>query len=159
MKIETAARVNTVYVYDFLDLFEHALSMIWYKHLSSFPNRDRIPKDSLLDVAELVTQGEGAGATLEETKRSIGQNDCGMVGWELTLKTPEYPEGREIVLIANDITFAHGTFGLPEDTLYRLASQYARRARIPCLYISANSGGSDRDGARNSDMYFWLACL
>eukprot|EP01083_Nonionella_stella_P225808 802487_1 len=140
MKREAAARVNTVYVYDFLDLFEHALSMIWYKHLSSFPNRDRIPRDSLLDVVELITQGDGAGTTLEETKRSIGQNDCGMVAWKLTLKTPEYPEGREIVLIANDITFAHGTFGLPEDTLYRLASQYARRARIPCLYISANSG-------------------
>lgn len=36
--------------------------------------------------------------------RAAGLNDVGMVAWMLTLRTPEYPEGRQLVLIANDIT-------------------------------------------------------
>lgn len=36
--------------------------------------------------------------------RAPGSNDVGMVAWMLTLRTPEYPEGRQVVLIANDIT-------------------------------------------------------
>ena len=31
-------------------------------------------------------------------------NDVGMVAWFITLRTPEYPEGRQAILIANDIT-------------------------------------------------------
>lgn len=39
-----------------------------------------------------------------EVDRAAGLNDVGMVAWMLTLRTPEYPEGRQVVLIANDIT-------------------------------------------------------
>ncbi|CAM9685975.1 unnamed protein product [Hapterophycus canaliculatus] len=39
-----------------------------------------------------------------EVDRAAGLNDVGMVAWMVTLRTPEYPEGRQIVLIANDIT-------------------------------------------------------
>ena len=31
-----------------------------------------------------------------------GNNNHGMVAWKIDLKTPEYPKGREIVVIAND---------------------------------------------------------
>ncbi|KAK8789210.1 hypothetical protein V5799_021012 [Amblyomma americanum] len=64
----------------------------------------------------------------------------GMVAWRMTLVTPENPEGRDIIVIANDITFLLGTFGPQEDILFLKASERARALGIPRLYISANSG-------------------
>ena len=49
-------------------------------------------------------------------------------------------KGRQIVLIANDITHKAGSFGTREDVVFKLASEYAREKRIPRLYIAANSG-------------------
>lgn len=46
-----------------------------------------------------------------EVDRAAGLNDVGMVAWMLTLRTPEYPEGRQLVLIANDITHQVGGRG------------------------------------------------
>jgi len=45
----------------------------------------------------------------------------GMVAWKMTLKTPEFPSGRDIIVIANDITFKIGSFGPREDILYQVA--------------------------------------
>lgn len=80
---------------------------------------------------------------LVEIVRSPGQNDIGMVAWRITMFTPQYGEesgGREIVLIANDITFRAGSFGTAEDHLFHLASAFARKQGIPRLYFAANSG-------------------
>jgi hypothetical protein len=44
--------------------------------------------------------------------RIVGTNKIGMLAWHMTMKTPEYPDGREIVLIANDVTFQSGSFGV-----------------------------------------------
>lgn len=63
-----------------------------------------------------------------------------MVAWKITLNTPEYPEGRDIVVIANDITFLIGSFGPKEDIVFNLASQLSRKLKIPRIYIAANSG-------------------
>lgn len=30
------------------------------------------------------------------------------------MRTPEYPDGREVVVIANDVTFQSGSFGVKE---------------------------------------------
>lgn len=49
-------------------------------------------------------------------------------------------QGREIVVIANDITHNIGTFGPREDVLFLRASELARRLRVPRIYLSANSG-------------------
>lgn len=48
-----------------------------------------------------------------------------MVAWKFTFFTPEYPDGRDIIVIANDITFKIGTFGTEEDDLYEV--KYLRR--------------------------------
>ena len=69
-----------------------------------------------------------------------GNNNHGMVAWKIDLKTPEYPKGREIVVIANDISHQIGTFGPKEDLMFNLASKYARARKIPRIYLSANSG-------------------
>lgn len=63
-----------------------------------------------------------------------------MVAWRMTLRTPEYPAGREIIVISNDITHKIGSFGPQEDMLFLRASEMARESGIPRLYIAANSG-------------------
>lgn len=64
----------------------------------------------------------------------------GMVAWRMTLRTPEYPAGREIIVISNDITHKIGSFGPQEDVLFLRASEMARESSIPRIYIAANSG-------------------
>lgn len=63
-----------------------------------------------------------------------------MVAWRITLRTPEYPAGRDIVVISNDITHKIGSFGPQEDVLFQQASEMARESGIPRVYIAANSG-------------------
>lgn len=63
-----------------------------------------------------------------------------MVAWKLRLSTPEFPQGRELILIANDLTFFIGSFGPEEDKLFNKASELARALKIPRIYISCNSG-------------------
>lgn len=58
----------------------------------------------------------------------------------MTLKTPEYPEGRDIIVIGNDITYRIGSFGPREDLLFLRASELARAEGIPRIYVAANSG-------------------
>ena len=43
-----------------------------------------------------------------------------MVAWKWTFLTPEYPEGRDVIVIANDITFKIGSFGIEEDFLFKV---------------------------------------
>jgi len=49
-------------------------------------------------------------------------------------------QGRQIVVIANDITHKAGSFGTREDVVFKLASEFARKKRVPRLYMAANSG-------------------
>src|SRR5699024_139483 len=77
---------------------------------------------------------------LVEMKRVPGENDCGMVAWRITLFTPEYPEGRDIIVIGNDITHLLGVFGPKEDLVFQKASERARAMKVPRIYLSANSG-------------------
>ena len=63
-----------------------------------------------------------------------------MVAWRMKILTPEYPTGRELIVICNDITFMIGSFGPKEDKLFLAASQLARSLGIPRIYIAANSG-------------------
>jgi acetyl-CoA carboxylase / biotin carboxylase 1 len=77
---------------------------------------------------------------LNTRTRSPAENDCAMVAWRIHMKTPECPAGRIIIVIANDITFKIGSFGIEEDLLFLRASQLARLERVPRVYVSANSG-------------------
>jgi len=94
--------------------------------------------DDLMSCKELIMEWQSM--RLVETDRPEGTNDIGMLAWKVNLKTPEYPEGRDIVLIANDVTFQAGSFGVREDQFFQKASQYARELGIPRIYVSCNSG-------------------
>lgn len=46
-----------------------------------------------------------------------------MIAWHASMKTPEYPQGRELVIIANDVTFQSGSFGVKEDDFFRVCTR------------------------------------
>nr|ANM86838.1 acetyl-CoA carboxylase [Stygiella incarcerata] len=140
IKRMVAARTKSMYVYDFPILLAKALSDVWRKQR---PSETR--PDSLVICKEFVLE-EG---DMEDENRSIvlidrepGRNTIGMVAWEMTIFSPEAPqgEGRKIIVIANDITFQSGSFSTEEDLLFQRVSQHAREKGLPRIYISSNSG-------------------
>ncbi|XP_034397419.1 acetyl-CoA carboxylase isoform X2 [Cyclopterus lumpus] len=124
-----AQTLGTTYVYDFPEMFRQALFKLWGPG-------DKYPKDVLM-CTELVLDPQGR---LVQMNRLPGDNDVGMVAFRLKMKTPEYPEGRVIIVICNDITYMIGSFGPQEDELFLRASELARAEGIPRIYVSANSG-------------------
>jgi acetyl-CoA carboxylase/biotin carboxylase 1 len=127
--------IGTTYAYDFPDLFSKALQNLWTTAKST-DSALKVPK-KYLESRELVLDEHDQ---LVEVDRAPGLNTCGMVAWVFSLNTPEYPMGRRVVVIANDITFKIGSFGPKEDQFFYLASQYAREHGYPRIYLSANSG-------------------
>ncbi|KAF9005958.1 acetyl CoA carboxylase [Cyathus striatus] len=127
--------IGTTYVYDFPDLFSKALHNVWISARNSDPSLV-LPK-SFLESKELVLDEHDH---LVEVDRAPGNNTFGMVGWVFTLRTPEFPLGRQVVVVANDITYKIGSFGPVEDQFFYLVTQYARKRGLPRIYLSANSG-------------------
>ncbi|CAN6604237.1 acetyl-CoA carboxylase [Trichomonascus vanleenenianus] len=123
--------MGTTYCYDFPELFRQAIASQWKKY-------DRaLPRD-FFSYQELIM--DESGTELNEITREPGVNTIGMVAWKFTAKTPEYPQGRKFVVIANDITFRIGSFGPQEDSFFHLVTELARKEGIPRVYLSANSG-------------------
>ncbi|CBJ32783.1 Acetyl-CoA carboxylase [Ectocarpus siliculosus] len=140
-----ARRIGTTYAPDFLGLMEVGLIGMWSEFLSELkdaagasgtPAYTSMP-GQLFESDELVLQSDG---TLQKQFRVVGTNKVGMLAWHVMMRTPEYPEGREIVIIANDVTFQSGSFGVAEDDFFLAASEYARKLGLPRIYISSNSG-------------------
>ncbi|QRW03198.1 acetyl-CoA carboxylase [Ceratobasidium sp. AG-Ba] len=127
--------IGTTYVYDFPDLFMKALHNLWNDARAADSNL-KIPK-KVLQSKELVLDENDE---LQEVDRAPGNNTCGMVGWVFTMYTPECPKGREVVAVANDITYKIGSFGPVEDQYFFQVTEYARQRGLPRIYLSANSG-------------------
>ncbi|KDQ26722.1 hypothetical protein PLEOSDRAFT_51540 [Pleurotus ostreatus PC15] len=127
--------IGTTYVYDFPDLFSKALQNVWVKARQT--SSSLVPPKKYLDSKELVLDEHDQ---LAEVDRAPGNNTFGMVAWVFTLRTPEFPEGRKVVVIANDITYKIGSFGPIEDQFFYLVTLYARNLGLPRIYLSANSG-------------------
>ena len=127
--------IGTTYVYDFPDLFSKALTNVWAKARAADPSL--VQPKQILESKELVLDEHDQ---LTEVDRAPGNNTFGMVAWVFTLRTPEFPQGRKAVVIANDITYKIGSFGPVEDQFFYLVTQYAREHGLPRIYLSANSG-------------------
>ncbi|XP_063308912.1 acetyl-CoA carboxylase 1 isoform X1 [Pelobates fuscus] len=132
-----AQSLGTTYVYDIPEMFRQALIKLW----ESMDAHACLPKSPLpsevLTYTELVLDDQGQ---LVHMNRLPGGNEIGMVAWKMTLKSPEYPDGRDIIVIGNDITYRIGSFGPQEDLLYLRASELSRSQGIPRIYVAANSG-------------------
>jgi len=159
-----AAQSNgTTYVYDFPEMFRQALMKSWrnyYTKVSSnthtassnqkiddqanssleknMKDLNNIMQSNFFSCVELVI--DKVSENLVEINRIPGDNDIGMVAWKMSFMTPEYPQGREIIVIANDLTFKIGSFGMDEDMLFKKASELSRKLGIPRIFLSANSG-------------------
>lgn len=155
-----ARRAGSSYAYDLPGMLQLALRMKWIsapeesrakgsqatgtRRRSPSPRGrtvpskvENMPKD-VLKAKELVM--DWSKMELIETERLEGSNDVGMLAWRLTMQTPEYPEGRDVILISNDVTFQAGSFGVREDRFFQKASEFARDRGLPRIYVSCNSG-------------------
>ncbi|OWK61182.1 Acetyl-CoA carboxylase 2 [Lonchura striata] len=118
--------INTPYVTkDLLQAKRFQAQSLGTTYVYDFPEMIR---QDILTYTELVLDSQGH---LVQMNRVPGGNE---------LKTPEYPKGRDIVLICNDITHKIGSFGPEEDLVFLRASELARAEGIPRIYIAANSG-------------------
>jgi acetyl-CoA carboxylase/biotin carboxylase 1 len=124
--------MGTTYVYDFPELFRQATLAQWKKYA---PNA-RVP-DDFFQSTELILDDSDE---ITEVSREAGANIIGMVGFKVIVKTPEYPRGRQIIIVANDITYKIGSFGPQEDHFFNKVTELARKLGIPRIYLSANSG-------------------
>ncbi|TMS36122.1 hypothetical protein L596_003371 [Steinernema carpocapsae] len=161
-KRNQATRLNgTTYVYDFPGLFGSATLNLW--HTEERDNADTFKsKMSLLDsdraaalaadngvkfviAHELILEPSGEIVVCRDEaelkkRASSGSNSCGQVAWEMTIFTPERPQGRKLVVIASDITLQGGSYSMVEHNLYTKASEYSRRTKCPRVFIAASSG-------------------
>ncbi|KAL8321347.1 hypothetical protein RB597_007577 [Gaeumannomyces tritici] len=131
--------MGTQYVYDFPELFRQAIQNSWKKLEAQQPTAagKRPQEGECTSTLELVLDDHD---TLQPIDREPGTNTCGMVGWIITAFTPEYPEGRRFVVVANDITYNIGSFGPKEDHFFNKCTEFAQKLGIPRIYLSANSG-------------------
>jgi len=131
--------MGTQYVYDFPELFRQAIQNSWTDAVKTHPALAGMqpPVGECIDFNELVLDDHD---NLAEVAREPGTNTCGMVGWLINARTPEYPKGRKFVVVANDITYNIGSFGPKEDNFFFKCTELARKLGIPRIYLSANSG-------------------
>ncbi|KAK6110203.1 Carboxyl transferase domain family protein [Brugia pahangi] len=132
------ARVlKTTYVYDYPLLFQRAVIATWLAPTESQKSSDLILED-LCQFYELIYDENSK--QLVELSESGSLSKIGIVAWRVRLVVPEYPEGREVIVIANDISNQIGSFSMCEHRLYYEASRLSRKEGIPRIYIAANSG-------------------
>ncbi|KAJ9400206.1 hypothetical protein DTO282F9_2976 [Paecilomyces variotii] len=117
----------------------HLMGTHWTRAISKIPSLSdkRPPVGECIDYSELVLDDRD---NLVEVSREAGTNTHGMVGWIVTARTPEYPQGRRFIIVANDITYQIGSFGPLEDKFFHKCTELARKLGIPRIYLSANSG-------------------
>jgi acetyl-CoA carboxylase/biotin carboxylase 1 len=127
-KRAVARRAGSTYIYDFPALFRVSLTKMWMKVTDKVPSQLVVARELVLEGGELVERDQ------------TGKNRVGMVVWQCTFTTPEYPEGRDIILVGNDVTTKAGSFGVEESEVFFKASELARKKGIPRIYIACNSG-------------------
>ena len=127
----TAQSNGTTYVYDFPEMFRQALIKSWkHYYFKVAPPQAKSSADEsgsgggggdkrLLELNNLMNSNffscielviDPETGDLVEKNRIPGENTIGMIAWKMKMMTPEYAKGREIIVIANDITCKIGLF-------------------------------------------------
>lgn len=132
-----ARKSSTTYCYDFPLAFQKALEKSW---VSLFPGSNKVKPT--VKVTELVFSDQNGswGTPLVAMERPFGLNDIGMVAWTIEMSTPEFPSGRTILVVSNDVTFKAGSFGQREDAFFLAVTDLACAKKLPLIYLAANSG-------------------
>ena len=148
-KRKQAKYFDTTYCYDFISLFRKAIEDEWCSVQSKTASNILMSHNlyNFIEEEELVLDDEPncdivkhLSHGLSVSSRDPGNNSLSIIAWRLLLRTPEYPNGRFIILIVNDITTIRGSFSVREDKLFNLVSKFARENGLPWLFIAANSG-------------------
>ncbi|XP_024374276.1 acetyl-CoA carboxylase 1 [Physcomitrium patens] len=135
-----ARRQNTTYCYDFPLVFETVLRQSWVDAAEAGVKPQGCTP--IFKATELVLANSSGGwdTGLVETARPVSSNNVGMVGWRMHMSTPEFPEGRDVLVVSNDVTFSAGSFGPAEDVYFKSMTELACREKLPLIYLAANSG-------------------
>jgi acetyl-CoA carboxylase/biotin carboxylase 1 len=123
----------------FLQAFETALQQSW---AFQFPGIMKPKDEVLVKVTELKFADQRGvwGTPLVPVERPPALNDVGMVAWFMEMSTPEFPSGRTILVVTNDVTFKAGSFGPREDAFFLAVTDLACTKKVPLIYLAANSG-------------------
>ncbi|CAL5414879.1 unnamed protein product [Camellia sinensis] len=133
-----ARKSNTTYCYDFPLAFETALEKLWaFQFLGSSKVKGKVVKVMELTFSDKKDTWD---TPLVAVERPPGMNDVGMVAWTMEMSTPEFPSGRTILIVANDVTFKAGSFGPREDAFFLAVTDLACAKKLPLIYLAANSG-------------------
>uniref|UniRef100_A0A0D6R0K3 Uncharacterized protein n=1 Tax=Araucaria cunninghamii TaxID=56994 RepID=A0A0D6R0K3_ARACU len=134
-----ARRNNTTYCYDFPLVFETSLEHLWTVALQ---NGEKDKDTAIFKASELIfSEKQGTWDTpLIAAERTVATNDVGMVAWCMEMSTPEFPSGRTILVVANDVTYNAGSFGPREDAFFASVTDLACEKKLPLIYLAANSG-------------------
>ncbi|CAI8586924.1 unnamed protein product [Vicia faba] len=121
---------STTYCYDFPLAFQTSLEQSWSIQQTGV---QRAKDKDLLKLTELkFSEKEGSwGTSLVPAECPPGLNDAGMVAWLMEMCTPEFPSGRTILVVSNDVTFKAGSFGPREDAFFRAVTDLACAKKIP----------------------------
>lgn len=121
-----------------LQAFAAALNKSWTQH----PGISKPEDKAILRVTELIFADKKGiwGTPLISVERQPGLNDVGMVAWRMEMSTPEFPSGRTIFIVSNDVTFKNGSFGPREDAFFQAVTDIACAQKLPLVYLAANSG-------------------
>jgi len=153
-----ANKIGTTYVYDFPVMFGRAVLEEWRRFEHTDPKSyrqllERMPARMQAALRDgeykcfaqayemLLADEEGEIEVCRDeaemhARAEKGNNDRGMVAWEMELFTPDAPQGRKVVVISNDITFQMGSFSMREHRLYAKVSFWAVLVRGDPLFLS-----------------------
>jgi acetyl-CoA carboxylase/biotin carboxylase 1 len=137
-----ARRQNTTYCYDFPLVFETALRHSWREVSASSQGKGAWQEKPIFKATELILSDSGSSCktSLVESDRPVSSNNIGMVAWSMNMCTPEFPDGRTVLIVSNDVTFSAGSFGPREDVFFKAVTDFACKEKLPLVYLAANSG-------------------
>jgi biotin carboxylase/acetyl-CoA carboxylase carboxyltransferase component len=127
-----AVEAGSFFIYDLPDMLLDMVRKLWSESDVETPEKIVESMQLLLSESGDELEPQEAG-TMDVCK-------CGMAAFDVNIKTPEYPSGRSIIIIGNDISYQIGTFSVDEDKTYLLASRIARNRGVPRIYFACNSG-------------------
>ncbi|POW08839.1 hypothetical protein PSHT_09403 [Puccinia striiformis] len=89
-------------------------------------------------VATELVQGECG--TPQEISKPPGRNTVGRVTRMFLIKTLQFPNGRRMIVFANNITFKMGSSCPAKDDFFYQGTELTCKLGVPRIYLSANSG-------------------